>query len=489
MWLIYGMVFAGALLMVYNITGFVRFAIHIKKQKTWKADNAILHTPIVLLVLFLAGYIAVGVFGKPDIIVAGILFFGSVFVFIMYKLLSGITNEILENEKLEAELMAAEESNRVKSEFLANMSHELRTPMNVIIGTVTLVGRNPNLQEETRTQLDKIDQSARTMLGLIDNILDMNRFESGEAEMKNEPFPLAESLRQVSVLGEALCDDKDLSFDMSIEGIGDEYYLGDDIQIKNVLLSLLNNAAKYTDAPGHISLTATATETGPEGRVFAISVTDTGIGIDEDFIDKVFDVFSKEDNSTTSRYGGGGMSLAVAKRNINYMGGDISVESRKGIGSVFTVTLPLKYAFADDIELEGEDLPEIPVGCNVLIAEDMPENAEILKDLLALEGVTSDHAENGQEALDMFADSPVGYYDAIIMDLRMPVMDGFESARKIRALGREDAVFVPIIALTANAFESDVRRSKDAGMTAHLVKPVDAEKLYRTLRKLTGERS
>ncbi|MBR0308992.1 MAG: response regulator [Mogibacterium sp.] len=484
-WLIYGLVFAGAVLMVYNIAGFVRFSKYIKQQKTWDANNIMLHLPIILLTMFLLGYIVVGVFGKPDIIVANILFFGSVFVFIMYRLLWSITRKIIMNEKLEAELIAAEESSRLKSQFLSNMSHELRSPMNVIIGSVTLAERTPGLQPDTKEQLDKIDRSAKKMLGLINNILDMNRLESGESELKNEPFPLAESIRQVGVLAEALCDDKDLTFDMSMEGFGEELYLGDDIQLKNVLLSILNNAAKFTESPGSVSLKAKAVETDEEGRSFEISVSDTGVGIDAGFIDKVFDVFSREDDSSVSRYGGGGMSLAAAKSNINFMGGDISVTSIKGKGSTFTVSLPLKYAYADEVIREDdEEADEMPVGCNVLIAEDMPENAEILEDLLSLEGVTSEHAENGRIAVDMFSDSPIGYYDAVIMDLRMPVMDGLEAARKIRALGREDAMFVPIIALTANAFESDVQNSRDAGMNAHLAKPVDADMLYKTLKKL-----
>ena len=485
--IIYGLIFSGAALMVYNIIGFVRFRRFIINQKTWKASNAMLDIPIILLAMFFAGYIVIGVFGAPDVIMGGILFFGSVFVFIMYRLLSSITSEILENEKLETELLAAEKSNRAKTEFLSNMSHEMRTPMNVIQGVCTLALRNQGLEPATRAQFVKIDQNSRHMLRLIDDILELNRFDTGDADLEIEPFSMKKAIDQVSVMAEALCEDKELSYSMSTGGFGDELYMGDEIQLKNVLLAILNNAAKFTDAPGSVSFDTSAEEI-EDGRQFTIKVSDTGVGIDESFIDRVFDMFAREEEGMSGRFGGRGISLALARQTINYMGGDITVESKKNFGSTFTVTFPLKYAKYAADEDDGAS-SEFPPGCNILIAEDMDENAEILEDLLMLEGVSSERAENGRIAVEMFGDSPIGYYDAILMDLRMPEMDGIEAARRIRALGREDSYFVPIIAITANNFETDRQQTADAGMNAHLAKPVDADLLYDTLKKLINNAS
>lgn len=480
------MIFCGAALMVYNIWGFVHFARNIRSEKAFEAKSGILYIPIALLMFFLLGYLFVGFFGNPDIMMAGILFGGSIFVFIMYLLLSNVTRRILEAERLQAKLMASEEANRAKSSFLASVSHEMRTPMNVILGLDSLALRSPDLSSETRAQLEKIGQSGQHLLGLINNILSINSIGSGEQALRGESFSLAEALEQVNAIAQTLCEEKGLTYRSELGRGTSERYVGDAMQLKSALLNILDNAVKYTDAPGTVTFTAECLLEDGDTHTMRFAVADTGIGIDSVFLPRVFDVFSHEDESATNRFGGSGIGLAVTKRTVELMGGSVTAESEKNVGSVFTVTVPLHIA--EEEQSDAPSLDEVSLaGKRVLIVEDMPENAEIVQDLLELEEIETELAENGQIALDRFDASPSDSYDAILMDLRMPVMGGLEAARRIRALARPDAKTVPIIALTANAFESDVQASLEAGMNVHLAKPTDATILYDTLKRVMAE--
>ena len=480
---IYVMIVLGSLLMVYNIVGFGRFAYRIRSLKNWGGNNAILNVPITLLVMFLIGYIAVGVFGDPDLIVAGILFGGSIFVFVMYWMLSRITDRILENERIEAQLLAAEEVSRAKSDFLASMSHEMRTPVNVILGLDALALKEPELSAKTRHQLEKIGHRGKYLLGLINNILELNNIEDNKHEPAHDAIRPNELFEQVNAIAQTLCEEKGLDYRFEVSGSLPGCCVGDEMQIKKVLLGLLDNAVKYTDAPGAVRFTADITEEKDERASLCFKVTDTGVGMSETFLAKVFDPFTKEDISSTNRFGGSGLSLAVAKKTVDSMGGSLTVQSRKGEGStfVFTVSLPVIKSTAEPAEEPEAELSL--AGCRILVVEDVPENAEIVQDLLELEDVETDLAENGLIALEKFKSSPTGTYDAILMDLRMPVMDGLEATRRIRALSCPDAAAIPIIALTANAFQSDLDATQAAGMNAHLAKPADADLLYDTLRK------
>lgn len=514
--LTYSMVFLGAGLMVYNIYGFVKFARDVRNNETWEKGYSILYIPIVLLVMFLMGYLAVGIFFKPNLVIAAILFFGSVFVFVMYKMLSGTTQKIRESQHLEVKLIAAEESNQAKNAFLATMSHEMRTPMNVIMGLDAVALSDQDLKPETRKQLEKIDLSARHMLGLINNMLDMQKIESDSMELKKEVFSLKYAIDQINAIVQTTCEEKGLAFETDIKDIKDGMtYVGAEVQIKQILLSILDNAVKYTDAPGTVKFTVRKTNAGssedmdaqngnkvPECDISMIEFTvkDTGVGIDEKFMSKVFDAFAQEVEGSTTRFGGSGLSLAVTKNMVDLMGGTINVESEKNAGSAFTVVLPLQLKEPEDEpekqnsadpgvtpsteESVETDVTEVSLeGRRVLIVEDIPDNAEIVQDLLELEEVETDHAENGQIATEMFAAAPLWHYDAVLMDLRMPVMDGLTATKTIRAMDREDAKKTPIIALTANAFESDIKESLNAGMDAHLAKPTDADFLYETLKQ------
>ena len=482
--LIYAMVFLGAALMVWNIICFVRYARFVREQKSWKQKSGLLLVPIFLLVMFLIGYLLVGILGQPDLIMAGILSGGSVFVHIMYVLLNRITQQIIEGERTEAQLSARAENNRIKSRFLATMSHEMKTPMNVILGLDALALKNPGLMPETREQLQKIDLSARHMLGMINNVLEMNELESGRVSLKNEAFSMRDALEQINAITATLCDAKGLHYDAPVLPAATDYVCtGDVTQLKQVLLSILNNAVKYTESPGTVRFTVRLDpmEDGKESCVFTVS--DTGIGMDPEFLPRVFETFTREEDTSTARFEGSGLSLAVSKSIVELMGGRIDLQSQKNVGTVFTVTLPLvcrkECSDAGSVNLQKLSLE----GRRILIVEDHPENAEIVADLLELEGVETEWAENGLAAVEKMEHARDGYYDAILMDLRMPVMDGLDATRKIRSLDRKDARSVPIIALTANSFESDVRASLSAGMNAHLPKPADADLLYETLKE------
>lgn len=479
-WLILIMVYLGAALMVYNIYCYGQYARFIKNMKGWDKKDRSLNIPIVLLIFFLAGYLLIGLFGKPNIVMAGVLFGGSIFVYIMYRFLQGTTERILSIEELETKLRTTEESNKAKANFLATMSHEMRTPMNIILGLDELAMKDPELKPETRDSLEKIEKNGKQLLGLINSVLAINDIDSGAQTVKNEEFSLNEALDQVNIIVRTLCSKKDLTYDFKIHENAEGMYNGDEMLIKQALLKVLDNSVKFTDSPGIISLDVDADAGSGNTKNITFTVLDTGIGIDPEFLPQAFDAFTQQDESFTRQYSGSGLGLAVVKKSVELMGGTITAASEKGAGSRFTIVLPLEYVEKDDVAEEEEaDL----AGRRVLVVEDILDNAEIVMDLLELENVESEHAENGQIALDMFERAPAGYYDAIFMDLRMPVMDGLEAARRIRALDRPDAKTVPIIALTANAFESDVKATVDAGMNAHLAKPADSELLYETLRK------
>ncbi|MBR2770333.1 MAG: response regulator, partial [Solobacterium sp.] len=414
------MILAGSALMVYNIWGFIRFSKYVQGIDYWGSNNAILYFPIALLVMFLIGYLIVGLFGKPDIIMAGILFGGSIFVFVMYRMLMSVTTNLVESEALKKRLSEAQESERIKNTFLATMSHEMRTPLNVILGLDDLALKNPDLPGETRGYLKKIGLSAKHLLTLINNMLDMKRLESGMLQVKNEEFSLGDALDQVCAITEARCEEKGIAFISEIYSDMRCRVVGDIALLEQVLLTILDNAVKYTDAGGTVRFTA---ENDPEKSGFMRFITeDNGVGIDAAFLPKLFESFSQEDSSSTSRYGGSGLSLAVAKRMTDAMGAEILVKSEKNKGSEFTVVIPLEKVDSAAASKEEEEVSL--EGKRVLVVEDIPENAEIVMDLLELEGVECEHAENGRIALECFESHPQGYYDAIFMDLRMPVMDG-----------------------------------------------------------------
>ena len=484
--LIYAMVYLGSALMVYNIYGFIRFSRYIKGLKTWDRDIYILYIPIFLLVFFLTGYIVIGLFGRPDLMMAGVLFGGSIFVQIMYRLLNRIVREVVMSEQQKTELLAAEESSRAKASFLAGISHEMRTPMNVILGMDALALKNPELSAETRDHLEKIGYSARHLSRLINNLLDLQETEKDKPTKETQMLSLKEALDQINAVYSSSCSEKGLEYRFTGSREAEEEYAGDAFQLERALMNILDNAVKFTDVPGTVRFLVEAGSPGEACKVLHFTIADTGVGIDPEFLPKIFEAFTQEDASFTSRFGGSGVGLTAAYSIITGMGGRIEVKSRKNEGSTFTVTIPMISAPAAESTQEdpGEDQydpEEVLQGRRILIVDDIDDNAEIVADLLEITGAESDRAENGQIAVDMFVNSAIREYDAILMDLRMPVMDGLEATRRIRGLDREDAKSIPIIALSANAYDSDVQNSLKAGMNSHLAKPADADLLYTEL--------
>ena len=391
-------------------------------------------------------------------------------------------------QKTEIEKALAEDASRAKTSFLSHMSHEIRTPMNAIIGLDNIALRNPDLQPETRDQLEKIGASARHLLDLINDILDMSRIESGRMVLTNTEFFFREFLEQINIIINGQCTDKGLKYECSVSGPVRDYYIGDSMKLKQVLINILGNAVKFTDTPGSVTLTVEETETDGETCTLRFRMQDTGIGMDPEFIPKLFDSFSQENASAANRYGGSGLGMAITKNLVTMMNGSIEVESKKGVGSVFTVTVKLGRSDREYREEAPETAAENNLaGRRVLMAEDVEQNAEILADLLELEGMDSERAENGEEAVRMFAENGEGYYDAILMDVRMPVMDGLTATGKIREMDRADAKTIPIIAMTANVYDEDVQISLKAGMNAHLGKPIEPDRLYRTLGEIIGK--
>ena len=526
------------------------------------------------------------------------------------------------NQALSDALEAAEEASKAKTVFLSNMSHEIRTPMNAIIGLDSLALQDDELSEKTRDYLNKIGTSAHHLLGLINDILDMSRIESGRLSLKNEEFSFSKLLEEVNTLFSGQCEEKGLHYNCRINGHLDGYYIGDNIKLKQVLINILSNAVKFTPEGGRVDLIAEKTG-GFDGKsTLRFIIRDTGVGMSKDYIPKLFDTFSQEDETAANKYGSSGLGMAITKSIVEMMNGNIEVDSEKGIGTTFTVTVTLmdsdkheaegddsidvnpedmtvliidddaiacdhaklileKEGIAAETALSGEKavemvklrharrepynliivdwrMPELdgvettrrirqvsgdesaiiiltaynwddvqddavnagvdsfiakPLfsgtildeyktalkkknekghrehradlkGRRILLAEDVEINAEIMMNVLGMKEMECEHALNGRIAVDMFRESPEGYYDAILMDMRMPEMDGEEACQTIRSMERPDARTIPIIALTANAFDEDVQRSLQAGMNAHLSKPVQPETLFETLEKM-----
>ncbi len=542
-----------------------------------------------------------------------------------YILLKSDTTKIqraqfAKNEQLKTALEIANQANVAKTAFLSAMSHEIRTPMNAIIGLDTIALKEPDL-EKVREYLKKIGSSARHLLGIINDILDMSRIESGRMILKHEEFSFNNMLEQINTMVNSQCRDKGLHYDCTIRGHVEDFYIGDDMKLKQVLINILGNAIKFTDKGGEIIFTIEQVAHFEDKSTLRFVVKDTGIGIEKEYLPKIFEPFSQEDSGTSTSYGGTGLGMAITKNIVETMNGNISVKSDKGVGSEFTVNITLRNSpkTADSVKGKKINVTDLsvlivdddPIACEhakvvleevgikadisrsgrdavkkvrlkrarhelynillidlrmpdedgievtrrvrdiignesaiiiltayswddlieeamsagvdrfmakplfastvvnefhqtlakknigeptkklaelegrkILMAEDMPVNAEIMMMVLSMRGMEVEHAPNGQEAVDTFANSPPNHFDAVLMDIRMPIMDGLKATETIRALSRPDAKTVPIIAMTANAFDEDVQRSLQAGMNAHLSKPVEPEHLFKTLAEL-----
>ena len=525
-------------------------------------------------------------------------------------------------EALKDALAIAENANKAKTSFLSNMSHEIRTPMNAIIGLNNIAMNDPTASDQVKEYLSKIGSSAQHLLGIINDILDMSRIESGRMTIKKEEFSFAKALEQVNTIITDQCRVKGIAYDCQMSGQVDDYYIGDVMKVKQVMINILGNAVKFTPEGGTVRFLIEEGRRYDRNAVLKFTISDTGIGMSKEFLPHIFDPFSQEDSASTSKYGSTGLGMPITKSIVELMNGNIDVVSEKGKGSTFTVTISLgesdrkqqideaglvpqdinvlvidddsialehaeivlsqvgiscetaesgwegidkvrirhgrredynliiidwKMPEMDGIEttreirkIVGNDTPVIVLtsfnwdeiadeareagvdtfvpkplfastvmdefaeafrskngaleqrtvylkGRRVLLAEDVAVNAEIMMMVLSMREMEVDLAENGRVAVNLFESHEAGYYDAILMDMRMPEMDGLEATRAIRGLQRDDAKMIPIIALTANAFDEDVQRSMQAGLNAHLSKPVDPETLFETLEKLISD--
>ena len=473
------MLYLGSALMAYNIYQYVRFSRHVREHGNWERERRLFHFPIVLLVLFLLGYVSVALFGQPDLVVSGILFGGSIFVLAMLILIQRTVDRIQENERLEAKLLAAEEASRAKTLFLSNMSHDIRTPLNAIIGYTTLARGGDVSPEQKNAYIAKIEKASHQLLGIVNDVLEMSRIESGRMELQPSPTHLPDCIREAADLVRSQMEDKRIHFSSFCE-TAHPWVMCDSIRLNRALMNLLCNAAKFTPEQGAVSLSLRELAQDGDMSQYEIRVEDTGIGMSPEFVEKVFTPFERERTSTVSKIQGTGLGMAIAKSIVDVMGGEIQVQSQQGKGTAFIITLSLPIVETDR-DAERQDAQVDFSGVRVLLVEDNEINMEIASAILQQAGVTVERAENGQRAVEKVRASAPGDFDLILMDVQMPVMDGYAATKAIRSLPDAAQAGLPILAMTANAFVEDIRAAESAGMNGHIAKPIDRAVLLKTI--------
>lgn len=400
--------------------------------------------------------------------ILGTLFFG---VLLFYQ-----RERTVQKEKMD--LVVMQRSAQVKNEFLSKMSHDIRTPLNAIIGLLKIVERDSKDQPQIQTNLEKIEQSAKYLLAVLNDILDMSKIESGKMTLHNAPFNLPELFQNLETMNRAQAEQKGIQFQTCLDGIYAQTYLSDQLRLNQILMNLLSNAIKFTNQNGVVrfSLHVSPGKQGQDHLRFVIE--DTGIGMSEEHVANLYQPFEQEDASTCLNYAGSGLGLSIVKSLVELMNGTIHVTSTKGTGSRFEVSLYLTQANSvPEHSSHVQSAPKCSLsGRKLLLAEDNELNRMIAKELISTHcEMTVDEAENGAQAIERFAASAPDEYAAILMDVRMPIIDGLEATRAIRALSHPRAKTVPIIAMSANAFQEDMERSVQAGMNVHLSKPLDIE--------------
>ena len=443
--------------------------------------------------------IGVSEFSLTDFIYANPLQFMFIVMFVLSVLFTALLLAIGARMKatvIQGNLKRAEAANLAKSEFLSRMSHEIRTPMNGIVGMSTIAMQNIDNTDKIKDCLEKVIMSSKHLLALINDVLDMSKIESGKVELRHESFNFRAFLQDFENLYGEQAKSKGISYETILASDLEVQIIGDSLRLNQVLSNLLSNALKFTPAKGMIKLRVSKTGEDQENVYLRFEVIDTGCGIAEENYDKIFESFEQENVDVTYKYGGTGLGLSIVKRFTGLMGGGIHVTSVQGSGSTFTVDLPFgkikesgkptrfsdingrndlaKDCYAVDYDFKGK---------RILLVEDNELNREIAEELIGVTGASVESAEDGVQAVEMFKESAEGYYDLILMDVQMPHMDGYEATRCIRALGRSDAQKVPIFAMTANAFAEDVQKSREAGMNAHISKPLDIRAVYKQMNR------
>ena len=394
------------------------------------------------------------------------------------------------DEKYKTELLIAakkaEAANEAKTEFLQRMSHDIRTPINGICGMVNMADHYADDMEKQKEYRTKVKEASNLLLELVNDVLDMSKLESGEIVLEEIPFNLSRISREVFVVIEQMAAEQNIQIKWEKKEITHRDLIGSPGYVKRVMMNILSNAMKYNRENGHIYISCIEIPSGqPETTTMEFVCRDTGIGMAEEFQKHIFEPFAQEHAGSRTRFSGTGLGMPISKKLIEKMGGTITFESAEGIGTTFVIRVPFKIDLDVDIREEQADVSEKSIkGLHILLAEDNELNMEIAEFVLQNEGAEVSKAWNGEETVELFRKSESGEFDAILMDIMMPVMNGYEATKMIRSLDREDAKVIPIIAMTANAFTEDRLRAKEAGMNEHIAKPFDAKLLVKIIHKL-----
>ena len=417
----------------------------------------------------------------------------SIFWFWAYRTnLAHQKQEQEKDEKYKAELLIAakkaEAANEAKTEFLQRMSHDIRTPINGICGMVNMADHYADDMEKQIECRVKIKEASQLLLELVNDVLDMSKLESGEVVLEEIPFNLSKISEEVLVVIEQIAAEQNIRIVWEKKEIIHRDLIGSPGYVKRVMMNILSNAVKYNKENGHIYISCMEIPSEqPEMMTMEFVCRDTGIGMTEEFQKYVFEPFAQEHTGSRTKFAGTGLGMAISKKLVEKMGGTINLESEKGVGTTFVIRVPFRINTDRSGKVEIEKKSEVSIrGLHILLAEDNELNMEISEFVLRNEGADVTKAWNGQEAVERFRKSKVGEFDVILMDIMMPIKNGYEAARLIRSLDREDAKTIPIIAMTANAFTEDRIRAKEAGMDEHVAKPVDAELLVKVIHKLAG---
>lgn len=400
----------------------------------------------------------------------------------------------IHTEELQSALRQADAANKVKGQFLMNMSHDVRTPLNTILGMTAIAKKESNNKEKMNECVEKIDIAGKHLLSLVNDVLDMSQIDRGKMILTQDDIMLTQLFEKVADMMKIEAKEAKLTLDLSIQ-LRNEHIIGDSLRIQQVLINIINNAIKYTPVGGHVLLKLIQLEDDiKEGYgTYRFSCTDTGIGMSQDFLDRIFLFFERDRNTTLSGVAGTGVGLAITKGILDLMGGMISVKSEIDKGSTFTVDFHFKVQqqelqqeeHTQDVAAMSDSQKEMDdyTSKRILLVEDVELNMEIAEELIGTTGVQIEKAYNGKEAVELFAKNPCGYYHLIFMDIQMPVMDGYEATKQIRNFDRKDAKTIPIIALSANALADDVENALQAGMNEHIAKPIDMEAVWKILKK------
>ena len=395
--------------------------------------------------------------------------------------------ELEQQEVLRKAAIAADNANRAKSAFLLNMSHDIRTPLNGIIGLLKINMAHSDDEKLVHENYEKMEKAAKHLLSLINDVLQMSKLEGDREEFSSKSVCLADVLSDVRAIIEGSASDKGISWELSGDTVFvHPYVITSPLHLRQIFLNIYGNSIKFTSSGGKISTKQECIEEKDNVITYRWTISDTGIGMSKEFLQHIFEPFAQEQSDARSIYHGTGLGMAIVKKLVDKMGGKISVTSEVGKGSTFVIELPFEMASVPEKSKKEETDKENSIrSLNLMLVEDNELNAEIAEILLEDEGAIITIVNNGQKAIELFNSNPVGTFDAILMDIMMPVMDGLTATKAIRSLNRPDADIIPIIAMTANAFEEDVQKCLDAGMNAHLAKPLDIEKVKKTICEQT----